>query len=182
MAKLPESERPNWKQMNDLLHTKIGPQFRQMFVEDVQNDCACQFETYDANIEQGMWYLTASDKVELNLGAMMPLPMIPDISEKSILLLLKTLCETVEGYTTSEVVPYVGLLNTKATQAQQEQVRKRIYRSWKQEGIILVDFVPEDSYFLFPEPEFFGVLTMNIRGYGAFGIPKTVSRCQYESI
>lgn len=181
MAKIPECERPDWKLMLAQLHTKVSPQYRQIFVEDIQNDCACEIETYDADIEGTMLYLSAPDKVEHNRGERMPLPILPDISDASILLLLKEVCEKAQGYTTSDTVPYVGLLNVNASQEQQDQVRKRIYRSWKQEGIILVDFVPEGSYFLFPEPEFFGVITMNIRGYGSFGIPNNVSRCQYDS-
>lgn len=182
MAKLPESERPDSKLMRDQLYSKVSPQFRQIFVEDVQNDCACEIETYDAIDEASMWYLSATDKVELNPSIhRMCLPMIPDISDQSILLLLKKVCENVQSLSDADVVPYVALLNLKATTEQQESVRKRIYRSWKQEGIILVDFIPEDTYFLLPEPEFFGALTMNIRGYGAFGISKTVSRCHYDS-
>ena len=182
MVKLPESERPDSRIMRERLYNKVSPLYRQMLIEDVQNDCACEIETYDAEGDADMWYLSAPDKVELNPNvSRMCLPMIPDISNESILLLLKKICENVQGTSTSDVVPYVGLVNSKATQEQEEQVRKRIYRSWKTEGIIRVDFVPEDTYFLFPEPEFFGALGMNIRGYGAFGIVKTVSRCRYDS-
>lgn len=182
MAKIPESERPDWRGMHTRLQSKVSIPYRQMFVEDVQNDCACEIETYDAEGDTDMWYLSAPDKAELNPHkSRMCLPMIEDISDQSILLLLEKVCESVSGLSTADVVPYVGLLNPKATTEQQDLVRKRIYRSWKQEGIILVDFVPEDTYFLFPEPEFFGALGMNIRGYGAFGVTKTVSRCRYDS-
>ena len=182
MAKLPESERPDSRIMRERLQSKVSILYRQMFIEDVQNDCACEIETYDAEGDTDMWYLSAPDKVELNPNvSRMCLPMIPDISDQSILLLLKKVCENAHGLSGSDVIPYVGLVNAKATQEQQDLVRKRIYRSWKQEGIILTDFVPEDTYFLFPEPEFFGALGMNIRGYGAFGIVKTVSRCRYDS-
>jgi hypothetical protein len=181
MAKIPDCERPDWKLMQAQLYKKVSPQYRQIFVEDLQNDCACEVETYSVGIDNGALYLSAPDTVEVNLGCEMPLPMVSDISDASVLLLLKKVCEKAEGYTTNDVIPYVSLLSNKATLAQQDRVRKQISRSWKTESIILVDFVSEDSYFLFPEPEFFGVLTMNIRGYGSFGIPNNVSRCYYDS-
>lgn len=177
MAKLPECERPNSSLMKKKLYSKISSPFRQIFIEDVHYDCGCEIETYDAEIGDHIWYLSAPDKVEFNYRSRISLPVILDISDQSISLLLEKVCKEVHGITTGDVVPYVALLNNKATTEQQDLVRSRIYR--QSEGIVLTDFVPENTYFLFPEPEFFGAITMNIRGYGAFGITTNVSRFKF---
>lgn len=182
--KLPEDQRPDWTEMRKRLYSKVSAPLRQIFIEDVQNDCACEIETYDI-VDQdttGCFYLAAPDRVEiLHSCNKVNLPIIPDISDESIRLLLRTVCEKVSGVSNADTIPYVAMVHPNATPEQKALVDKQIYRSsdWKPDGIILADFVPEDGYYLFPEPEFFGALTMNIGGYGAFGMPRTVSKRYY---
>ena len=176
MAKLPIEERPPYEEIRGRLLSRVSAQYRQLFVEDVQNDCACDIETYDRDLEYDTWYLSAPDKVEkIMFGDKIPLPMLPDISDKSILLLLERACKDIGFNPTTDTVPGALLTNAKSTGDKIVHIMEKVLnrgismnRSGLVYGLAFADFVPVDEFILLPEPEFFGAITNNIGGYGAF--------------
>jgi hypothetical protein len=176
MAKLPMEERPPFEEIQRRLFDRVSAQYRQLFVEDVQNDCACDVETYERDPEYDTWYLTAPDKVEKILfGDRISCPMLPDISDKSILLLLQKACENIGDTPTTDTIPRALLTNHQSTGDKIVHIMEKVLhrgismnRSGLCYGLAYADFLPIDEFVLFPEPEFFGAITNNIGGYGAF--------------
>ncbi len=176
MAKLPIEERPPYEEIQRRLFDRVSYQYRQFFVNDVQNDCACDVETYDCDVDYDTWYLTAPDKVEkVKFQDRLPLPMLPEISDKSILLLLKKACENVGDYPRTDTIPSGLLTNPKSDGKKIVHIMEKVLnrgicanRSGIIYGLAYADFLPVDEFILIPEPEFFGVISNNIGGYGAF--------------
>lgn len=177
MSKLPENERPPYEEIHKRLFDRVSYQYAQLFVPDIQNDCACPIETYDCDVNYDTWYLTASDKVEkVMFGERLPLPMIPEISNESILLLLKTACKDIkEDQRDYDVVPSALLTNSKSTGNKIVHIMEKVIgrgivanRSGVIHGLAFADFIPVDEFVILPDPEFFGALTVNVGGFGAF--------------
>ena len=168
MAKLPESERPPWKEIQKRLFDKVSHRYRQLFIEDIQNDCACDVETYDCDASVDTWYLSAPDKAEKVLfKERLPLPMMQDISDKSIELLLKKVYENISDTPNRDLVYTAVITNHKSDKISQIKPLNYIDR------VALVDFVPVNEFIMLPDPEFFGAITVNIGGYGAFCFSST---------
>lgn len=176
MAKLPVCERPPYEEIQKRLFDRISYPLRQLFVTDVQNDCACDIETYDCDTEYDTWYLTAPDKVEkIKFQDRLPLPILSDISDQSILLLLQKACENIGNFPTTDTIPSALLTNSKSTGSKIVHIMEKVLhrgitmnRSGIVYGLAFADFIPVDEFILIPDPEFFGVITNNIGGYGAF--------------
>lgn len=163
MAKLPESERPPWKDIQKRLFDKVSHRYRKLFIEDIQNDCSCPIESYDCDLEIDTWYLSAPDKVEKVLfQTRLDLPMIKDFSDKSIELLLKKAYENSGDTPNPDLVYTAVIMNPKSDKMSQVKSLNYIDR------ITFVDFIPVNEFIMVPDPEFFGALTTNVGGYGAF--------------
>jgi hypothetical protein len=163
MAKLPESERPPWNDIQKRLFDKVSHRYRQLFIPDIQNDCACPTESYDCDAEMDTWYLTAPDKAEKVLfKTRLDLPMLEDISDSSIELLLKKACENISDTPNPDLVYTAIITNHHSDKISQIKPLNYIDR------VALVDFIPVNEFIMLPDPEFFGALTVNIGGFGAF--------------
>ncbi len=176
MAKLPVEERPPFEEIRGRLSSRVSYQYRQLFVEDIQNDCACDIETYDCDVDYDAYYLTAADKVaKVKFHDRLPIPMLPEISDKSILLLLQKACENIGDLPRTDTIPSSLLTNSKSDGNKIIHIMEKVLnrgicanRSGVIYGLAYADFLPVDEFVLIPEPEFFGVITNNIGGYGAF--------------
>lgn len=163
MAKLPIEERPPWNDVRDRLHSRVSHKYRQIFIPDIQNDCACTIESYDCDTEIDTWYLSAIDKVEPVLfKTRLDLPMIPEISDKAIELLLKKAYEVAGDKPNPDLLYTAVITNHNSDKISEVQPKNYIDR------VVLVDFVPVNEFVMLPDPEFFGALSVNIGGYGAF--------------
>lgn len=184
MNKLPESERPPFKDIERRLFDRVSYQYRQLFVLDIQNDCSCSIEVYDRDFMWDTWILSEPDKVEkITFGGRLALPMLSEISDKSVLSLLKTACDNISEEHDPDVLPGAILTNVKSTgdkivRLMEKTIRRDIVanRSGVIHGLAYVDFVPIDEFVLVPEPEFFGALSVNIGGFGAFCISNNLIR------
>jgi len=163
VAKLPENERPPWKEIQTRLFNKVSHRYRQLFIPDIQNDCACSIESYDCDLEIDTWYLAATDKVEkVSFNIRLDLPMIEDISDKSIELLLKKVYENVSDTPNHDLVYTAVITNYHSDKMAEVKQLNYIDR------VTLVDFIPVNEFIMAPDPEFFGALSVNIGGFGAF--------------
>lgn len=179
MSKLPLSERPPSKDIEKKLFDRVSKRYRDLFVLDIQNDCACSIETYDSDPECGFVYLSGEDKIKETIYAdKIVLPMISNISDKSILLLLQKACENVGTNPPEDILPYTVLTNPKSDKTKLNKVFAKTYGS---NPIALhLDFIPVDDFIMVPEPEFFGAISVNIGGFGAFCFPKNLYKCMVD--
>ena len=167
MIKLPEHERPPYEEIQGRLFSRVSKQYRDLFVPDIQNDCACPIESYDCDNDSDTWYLSESNKVEKVLFKVrLDLPMISEISDESILMLLKKACENVGENPIDDVVPVKVLTNPKSDRDKLIKVLSQLYGDAS--SVVYLDFIPVDDFIMVPEPEFFGALSVNIGGFGAF--------------
>lgn len=184
MSKLPMNERPPFGDIERRLFDRVSYQYRQLFVSDIQNDCSCSIEVYDREPAWDTWILSELDKVEkITFGERLALPMLSDISDKSVLSLLKTACDNIKGEHDPDVLPGALLTNTKSTSDKITHLMEKTIgrgivanRSGIIYGLAFVDFLPIDEFVLVPEPEFFGALSVNIGGFGAFCISNNLIR------
>lgn len=175
MSKLPENERPPYEEIQRRLFERVSKQYRELFVPDIQNDCSCPIESYDCDTDSDTWYLSAPDKVEKVLfKSRLDLPMIPDISDKAILMLLKKACENVADHPCDDTVPCKVLASPQSNRDKLIKVLSRVYGNAS--NVIYLDFIPVDDFIMVPEPEFFGALSVNIGGFGAFCFSRNLFR------
>lgn len=184
MTKIPEAERPPFEEIQNKLYDRVSHSLRQLFVCDIQNDCGCDVETYDCDLETNVWFLESNSSVKrLEIGNRMSCPILPEISNNSIELLLQKACEGVNNYCTTDTIPAAVLANPKCDTDKLVHILDKITRrglSINRSGIIygaaLLDFVPENHFYILPDPEFFGVIAVNLGGYGAFCYSKCIYR------
>jgi hypothetical protein len=176
MAKLPECERPPFKEIEKRLNDRVSQQYRQLLVQDIQNDCGCEFETFDRDIDLKAWYLDGSQSVKaLQYGDRLPVPMLPDISDQDIIALFKAVCDDAIDHPLKDIVPAAVIANPKCDKNKLvhilDSVTKTglvINRSGVTHGLAFMDFIPEDTFYILPDPEYLGAITVNITGFGAF--------------
>jgi len=170
--KLPEAERPSIASISKRLDDRISRKIQNIFVQDIQNDCTCKTETYDSCFDQHVIYLSEGD-AQSSRGARIPLPMLNDLSEKDICSLLEVACK-VAGNEWGDLHFSKMIYNPfndrkKMYMAFEKYVHPiHINRSGEIYDWIPMDFVPLDCVYLIPEPEFFGVISVNIDKFGAF--------------
>jgi hypothetical protein len=170
--KLPENERPPVSSISKRLDERISRKIQNIFVQDIQNDCTCSIETYDSDICNDLVYLS-KDGIQNGSSNKIPLPMLNNICEKDIINLLELACKKA-GNKWDDILLSKMLYNPANDGKKMIMVFEKyihpihVNRSGDVYGWIPMDFVPLDCVYLIPEPEFFGVLSVNIDKFGAF--------------
>jgi hypothetical protein len=170
--KIPLDQRPPISSLSKRLNEKISKKILDIFVQDIQNDCACSTETYDTDLMNEIVYLS-KDGVKVEARDRMPLPMLNDISEKDIINLLDAACKKA-GNKWDDILLSKMLYNPSNDGKKMVMVFEKyvhpihVNRSGDIHVWIAMDFVPPDCVYLIPEAEYFGVITANIDKFGAF--------------
>lgn len=181
--KIPESERPSFKVISDQLNAKISKQLQDLFVIDLQNDCACSTETYDSDLGRNAYYLSHSG-IEKNLIDQITLPMLHSVTEQSIKELVAiatkhagndTFDQIYCGMIYNPVINFDRVLKTYRRYCGEPNYDTRgIYR-WHANELVNNDYV-----YLIPDPEFFGVISANLGGFGAFCLASCIWKVPLE--
>lgn len=120
-----------------------------ILVLDAQNDCHCDTETYESDVTADMLVLTENGIECRSNRNRLPCPMIPGKpTEEDLRVLMETAMEHASKVKSSPTDVYP------------------IHKLGEQNGI----------EFYSPDPEFFGVLACNLRGWGAWCIPAQIIR------
>lgn len=157
------------------LHNRIDKKLRSFFIEDIQNDRSCSIENYDADCTYNLFYLTKEGPTNKHQGHVCHLPMLDDISNEAIYKLLEAACQNAQSYDSFDS-SYTKLLFNKNTH----------YLKWSN---IKLDeslsncrtyfdfpFVPEDSVYLLPDSDYFGVISVNINKFGAMCFASNIKK------
>lgn len=180
--KLPESERPSFESIHKRLDQMVSRKIQNIFVVDIQNDCTCSTEIYDADgFDNTVCYTSPEGLKENKWSSRLPLPMKNDLSEQEILNLLELACKYASD-SCYDLVYRRMLYNPKSDVKKLYEIFEKychpvnINRSGDIMGWIPAAFVPEDCVYLIPDPEFFGALSVNIDKFGVFCIGNNVIR------
>lgn len=173
-VKLPESERPDLNLIRKRLEDRVSRKIRNLFVEDVQNDCTCNTETYDSDLNINTFFTSSEGIKEHSSDSRLPLPMKEEFSEKDILdLLERAIVKAVDSR--DDLIYCKMLYNPKsdgkqlwATFEKQCGYSPPMNRSGEIYDWVPLPFVPEDCVYFVPDPEFFGAISVNIDKFGAF--------------
>lgn len=177
--KLLESERPSIDYLWNVLNSKISKKLQNLFVIDLQTDCACATETYDAT-ESALCTSLNGIKEQI-YGDRICLQMKKDICDQEIIDLLDAACKKASDKLV-DLIPKCMLYNPNSdVKKLWEMFEKHCYpvtvsRSGIKWGWNSFDFVPEDCVYFLPQPEFFGVITANVDKFGALCFPKSIMR------
>jgi hypothetical protein len=185
--KVPESERPPFSLISKRLDDRVSRKIQNIFVQDIQNDCTCSIEVYDRDIDKVVVYLSSDGTKEMSFGDRFPLPMLEDLSTDNIYDLLKRACE-LASHTRPQNMFFARMLynpesNPEAVDRALNELGSSIVIRGR-DGVILTEsmptiglsFVPKDSVFFLPDPEFFGAISVNIDKFGAFCFPQNMMR------
>jgi len=146
--KLPETQRPPISQIRQQLNEKVPKYLQSIFIVDIQNDCDCNIETYDADPIQNYLLLDNENICTITKKTRIECPMTQNIDQELIINLLKTA--------------------SKYAQHKSENTNKFILDQ------VNLNFLPTNRKWFLPSPEFFGVITVNINKFGAFCIPSNM--------
>lgn len=184
-VKLCEADRPPFQSIMDRLNQRVSQKLVNLFVADIQNDCACSTETYDAGFSDCHMFYTSPEGIKLHvIGERLPLPMKSDFSEKDIWDLLKAASAKASAADHGFNINQHMLYNTESDVKKLWEVFEKhchpvhVNRSGDITGWIAAPFVPKECVFFTPEPEFFGAISVNIDKFGAFCIAKNMVRIQ----
>lgn len=180
MPKLPEDQRPPFAIIEAKLKERLSNKLARIFVQDIQNDCACDIEIYECDYDC-ILHTSLGGVKELSFGRC-TLPMQKDLTDKEIWILLEEACKK------ASLSPSFDLWNTmfynvdsdidKVLAIWQKTTSMDISANRGSEivGWVAADFVPIDCVYFLPEPEFFGVISVNIGGFGVLCFPKNILR------
>lgn len=182
-TKLTLDQRPSTKSIHDKLDKLVSRHYQNLFVQDIQNDCACVTETYDYDSGKYVCYLTKDGPLYtlVNSTCRVPVPMIENISEKDINNLLELSCLYAKDFLSNDIKPFKMLVSPASPAPILFEIFKKITgydlycrHSGYIPDMIFGSFVPMDCVYFTPEPEFFGVISTNVGGYGVFCIPEHI--------
>lgn len=183
-VKLCKADRPPMETIGARLNERVPLRLQNLFVVDIQNDCCCSTETYDAWFEAAMIYISPDGIKAHTFGDRLPLPMKPDFSEKDIWDLLEAGSKKASTVDDGHVV-FCHMLHNPSSPIDKvgEAFVKHcgyinINRSGDKMGWMKATFVPKDCVFFLPEPEFFGVISVNIDKFGAFCLARNMLRIE----
>lgn len=186
-VKLCEAERPPIESIVARLRERVPLKLSNLFVEDIQNDCCCSTETYDAwfdGNDASMFY-TSPNGIKLHtFGDRLPLPMKPDFSEKDVWDLLETASKKASTVDDGHIVFCHMLHNPTSTidKVGEAFVKHCGYININRSGDIMrwmpAPFVPKDCVFFTPEAEYFGAISANVDKFGAFCIARNMLRIE----
>lgn len=168
-VKLPEAERPPMASISKRLDDRVSRKLQSLFVADIQNDCTCSIERYDSDMSGNVLYLSVEGIKEKTIGNGLPLPMKEDISDQEIWSLLEAAIKHA-GNILGNFGIWAMLYNSKCDSEKLQKAMLEWSRYIHPERILSADFVPIDCVFFFPDPEFFGAISVNIDKFGAFCI------------
>jgi len=153
--KLPESERPPLLEVEKRHFGHLSTEIVKFLVNDIQNDCHCSVEIYDSDPSPEWCALVLHPgKVEVCSGDRIVVPIHAD---------------------------------TKLTKEDLSLLYAEACKQWRPSGyhdLIHSEKIGEiDGWeFVAPEPEFFGVLTCNLAGWGAFCFPTQLLRRRNSNV
>jgi len=141
MDKIPEHLRPSVEECWKFLHG-LSPELVRLFRLDLQNDCTCEFETYEA--ESGMLFIQEGQVVEVHNDRRLRVYMSP--SPASDDLIRSLVMAALPGASISPDV------------------------------VATIQVATDEAFEYWADPDYFGILIANLRGWGAFVIPRTLER------
>jgi hypothetical protein len=181
MAKLPLSERPSFDFVKSRLRERIPQQLSNLFVEDFQNDCGCDVETYDSELSATTVYLSLEGIKEFTDSERTVLPMMPDICSQNIWDLLEYACQKA-GNKFSGAWLSTMLYNSNSDIQKVINVYKKHFGpvefdyTGEIKNGLTAPFVPENCVYFLPEPDCFGVISVNASKFGAFCYTMNIMR------
>jgi hypothetical protein len=181
-VKLLECDRPPIAEISKRLDDRISRKIQNFFVQDIQNDCSCNTETYDSGLEPNVFYISKEGIKEFPLQDRIPLPMKDDITEKEILDLLESACTKARdncGDFSFRCMLYNPKSDIKKLiETFQEWVGLITFNRGEPHGWIPASFVQEDCVYFLPDPEVLGVISVNIDKFGAMCFGKNIFKVE----
>jgi len=93
-TKLPLNLRPPASELWDKVNKTIPKKYRELFLHDYQNDCACPTERYESDIN--FLYIDANKKISTSGQHRVVLPIAEDMRVEDIELLMSEVCDKAE--------------------------------------------------------------------------------------
>lgn len=152
--KIPESERPPMREVEMKHFGHLPFEAKRFLVPDIQNDCTCSVEIYEADPAGPALVLSPDgvDVIDKAIRVALPIHNGRRISQEDLRLLYKVACR----FASDSPAPDVSYFETLSS---------------------------DDDYdYMVPDPEYFGVLTCNLAGWGAFCFPKQIWRKRKEDV
>jgi|SRR6185436_4662808 len=179
--KISEEHRPSILSISKKLDSKISKQLQSFFIIDLQNDCNCSIENYDAEIDCTIAYLSTSGVKYYNSSHCLALPMLSEICDQDILNLLQEAGTTSSGVSNIDCLPTNMLFNIENDSDQVWSIYKKYTKQYVPSinrafinGVFGADFVPKNQIWFMPQPEFFGCISVNIDKFGVFCLPQQI--------
>jgi hypothetical protein len=155
--KLPEAERPPISIISTKLRHCVPDALARFFVVDLQNDCGCDVEIYD-EIDGAVFYTSPTGIQEAPYFGKIHVPMNPNFKEQDVWDLLEVASGMALNDIANETFNYDCMLHGPGT-----------IKSWDEATVKLrAPFLSEGQALLLPDAEWFGVITINLYGMGAF--------------
>lgn len=179
-VKIPENERPSFAIISKQLDACLSRDLQKIFVQDIQNDCSCDIERYDSEIDPKHYVAYISKNgIEFSIGKQQVcLPMLPTICEKDVLQLLKAAGDRSDGYGPIDCDPRWMIYNPNSDfdhvlKTYVAHMPIASFEHFKKDSI-RTDIVPIDQVWFTPDAEFFGCLSCNIDKFGIFCMPNQI--------
>lgn len=178
-TKIPENERPPIKEIEIFVNTRIDKKLQSLFVLDLQNDCSCDTENFDADESSGFAFVSQTEINKLNSYwcTALQLPMLEDFTQEHLINLLKWAGDHSSETGYYDCTPMVVLYNENLSVSNEminifDEEYKKHRAKYEAPNIkpklVPVSFVLPDEIWILPEPEFFGAICANIGKIGAF--------------
>lgn len=156
--KIPEDERPSLQTLADTLDSMVSKGLQDLFIVDLQNDCFCTTEPYQADAEDPISYIAFCGEVDTNIyPERISLPLLGNISDKDI----QSLC--------SEATKNASAFTSDVTYSNAVLAGHNVeIPDWaKSYQILRCDVDCDNFIYRIPDKEYFGVISVNLLGVGA---------------
>lgn len=187
-SKIDYSLRPTINSLSKRLEDRVSHKIRNLFIQDIQNDCSCIIEKYEILPRSQIAYIYNINEIKTSVeGMRFDLPMHSEISDQNIYNLLETACKLSKSDTISDA-KYSSMLFNHNSNIEKLYIMFEQYcgpiitnRSSDIYGWMNLYFVPIDCCYMLPEPENLGVISVNINNFGAFCITDNILKCKFTT-
>lgn len=153
--------------------------FKNLLVIDPQEDCECEIEIYDAdlNCQDVVWLKDGTSEV-VRCNSRIHLPMSKQVKFDQIKQCILTGLSFAKPMSKQDDPYHMVLMNSNVEINKLSSEMKEMLARFKAEWcIIRLPEIPKDKVYFSPYPEFLGCFTWNISRYGMFIMPDRLRYC-----